>query len=240
MQIHVPDPAYTGSTRSRENFRLAVKLALGFVALLWLIQILSWGLDVGPEDFGVRPRQAIGLLGILTAPLVHGDFGHLLANSLPLAILGTTMLYLYPRSALRVLPAVYLGTGIAVWLFARGSSHIGASGLVYGLVAYVFVAGLIRRDRRAIAATLLVCFLYGTLVWGVLPIAPRMSWETHLAAAVSGLGLGLALRDLDIPPRRQYSWEAENEEFEDEDPAAEGMDGHSTEQKNPGAQPGLF
>jgi len=129
------------------------------------------------------------------------------------------MLYLYPRSALRVLPAVYVGTGIAVWLFARGSSHIGASGLVYGLVAYVFVAGLIRRDRRAIAATLLVCFLYGTLVWGVLPIAPRMSWETHLAAALIGLGLGLALRDLDVPPRVRYSWEAERTESASEDPS---------------------
>ena len=117
MQIHVPDPAYTGSARSRENFRLAVKLALGFVALIWLIQILSWGLDVGPGDFGVRPRQVIGLLGILTAPLVHGDFGHLLANSLPLVILGTTMLYLYPRSALRVLPRCLPGNrhrGLAV------------------------------------------------------------------------------------------------------------------------------
>jgi membrane associated rhomboid family serine protease len=217
MQIHVPDPVHTGSARSRENFRLAVKISLAFVALIWLIQILSWGLDVGLGDFGVRPRQVIGLLGILTAPLVHGDFGHLLANSLPLVILGTTMLYLYPRSALRVLPAVYLGTGIAVWLFARGSSHIGASGLVYGLVAYVFVAGIIRRDRRAIAAALLVCFLYGALIWGVLPIAPRVSWETHLAAALIGIVLGVALRNLDIVPRRQYSWEVERDESANED-----------------------
>ena len=127
------------------------------------------------------------------------------------------MLYLYPRSALRVLPAVYLGTGIAVWLFARGSSHIGASGLVYGLVAYVFVAGLIRRDRRAIAASLLVCFLYGALIWGVLPIAPRVSWETHLAAALIGFVLGVALRNLDIVPRRQYSWEVERDESANED-----------------------
>jgi membrane associated rhomboid family serine protease len=217
MQIHVPDPAHTGSARSRDNFRLAVKLALGFVALLWLIQILNWGLDVGPGDLGVQPREAIGLLGIFTAPLVHGDFGHLLANSLPLVILGTTMLYLYPHSALRVLPAVYLGPGIAVWLFARGASHIGASGLVYGLVAYVFVAGLIRRDRRAIAAALLVCFLYGALIWGVLPIAPRVSWETHLAAALIGIVLGVALRNLDIVPRRQYSWEVERDESATED-----------------------
>ena len=217
MQIHVPDPAHTGSARARENFRLAVKLALAFVALLWLVYLLNWGLDVGPGDFGVRPRQALGLLGILTAPLVHGDFGHLLANSLPLVILGTTMLYLYPRSALRVLPAVYLGPGIAVWLFARGASHIGASGLVYGLVAYVFVAGIIRRDRRAIAASLLVCFLYGALIWGVLPIAPRVSWETHLAAVVIGIVLGFALRNLDIPPRVRYSWEVERDEFTNED-----------------------
>jgi len=216
MQIHIPDPAYTGSQRSRDNFRLAVKLSLGFVALLWLVHILNWGLDLGPGEFGVRPRQIAGLVGILFAPLMHGDFGHLLSNSLPLVILGTTMLFLYPHAAQKVLPAVYLGPGIAVWLFARGSSHVGASGLVYGLVTYIFVAGLIRRDKRAIAASLLVCFLYGALVWGVLPIVPRMSWETHLAAAVIGLVLGVALRHLDIPPRRQYSWERESDEPEDE------------------------
>jgi len=215
MQIHVPDPFYTGSARSRDNFRLAVKLSLGFVGLLWLVYILNAALDVGPGDFGVRPRQIAGLAGILFAPLMHGDFGHLLSNSLPLLILGTTMLYLYPHAAVRVLPAVYLGPGIAVWLFARGSSHIGASGLVYGLVSYIFVAGIIRRDKRAIAASLLVAFLYGALIWGVLPIAPRMSWETHLAAAIIGLVMGIALRHLDIPPRRQYSWEMESDEPDD-------------------------
>ena len=79
-----------------------------------------------------------------------------------------------------------LGPGLAVWLFARGGVHVGASGLVYGLVSYIFVAGLLRRDRRAIATSLLVCFMYGALVWGVLPIQPRISWETHLAAALIG------------------------------------------------------
>ncbi len=216
MQIQIPDPAYTGSERARANFRLAVKIALGFVALLWLIQLLNWGLDLGPTDFGVRPRQWSGLPGILFAPLLHGGFGHLIANSPPLVILGTTMLYLYPSSAVRVLPAVYLGPGIAVWLFARGSSHVGASGLVYGLVTYIFVAGLIRRDRRAIAASLLVCFMYGALVWGVLPIERGVSWETHLAAALIGLVLAIALRRLDIPPRVRYTWEDENDNYADE------------------------
>jgi membrane associated rhomboid family serine protease len=211
MQLHIPDPAHTGSERARANFRLAVKMALGFVALIWLIQLLNWALDLGPEDFGVRPRQLAGLPGILFAPLVHGGFAHLIANSPPLLVLGTAMLYLYPSAALRVLPAVYLGTGVAVWLFARGSAHVGASGLIYGLVSYIFVAGLMRRDRRAIAASLLVCFMYGALIWGVLPIEPGVSWETHLAAALIGLLLAIALRRLDMPPRVRYTWENEED-----------------------------
>src|SRR5712691_893908 len=213
MQIHIPDPAYTSSDRARANFRLAVKIALGFVALIWLIQLLNWGLDLELERFGVRPRELAGLPGILLAPLLHAGFAHLIANSLPLLVLGTGMLYLYPNSALKVIPAVYLGPGIAVWLFARAASvHVGASGLIYGFVSYIFLAGVIRRDRRAIAASLLVSFLYGSAVWGVLPIEPGVSWETHLAAALIGLALALALRRLDIPPRRRYTWEDEKDD----------------------------
>jgi membrane associated rhomboid family serine protease len=216
MLIHIPDPAYTSSNRARANFQLAVKIALGFIALIWLIQLLNWGLDLELERFGVRPRELAGLPGILLAPLLHAGFAHLIANSLPLLVLGTGMLHLYPNSALKVIPAIYLGPGIAVWLFARPSVHVGASGLVYGLVSYIFVAGLIRRDKRAIAASLLICFLYGTLAWGVLPIEPGVSWETHLAAALIGLMLAIALRRLDIPPRKRYAWEDEKDECEDE------------------------
>ena len=207
MQIQSPDPAYTRSERARDNFRLAAKLSLGFVALIWIIPLLGWGLDL--QRFGVRPRQWIGLPGILFAPLLHADFVHLIANTLPLLVLGTTMLHLYPTAAFRVLPAIYLGPGIAVWLFAREGNHIGASGLIYGLVGYVFVAGLIRRDRRAIAASMLVAFMYGTLVWGVLPIRTGVSWETHLAAALIGVLMAIAMRNADLPPRVQYSWEHE-------------------------------
>lgn len=214
MQIDVPDPAYTSSERARANFRLAFKIALGFVVLLWVIELLNGALDLGLARFGVRPRQLAGLPGIVLAPLLHGGFSHLLANSLPLLVLGTVMLHLYPNSAVKVIPAVYLGTGIGVWLFARESVHLGASGLVYGLVAYIFAAGVIRRDRRAIAASLLVSFLYGTLAWGVFPIQPGVSWETHLAAALIGLALAIALRRLDIPPRKRYSWEDEMNEHE--------------------------
>jgi len=217
MQIHVLDPDYTSSERARANFRLAFKIALGFVALIWLIDILNWALDLELQRFGVRPRQLAGLPGILLAPLLHGGPVHLIANSLPLLVLGTGMLYLYPNSALKVLPAVYLGPGIAVWVFAERGVHVGSSGLVYGLVSYIFVAGVIRRDRRAIAASLLVCFLYGSLVWGVLPIRPGVSWETHLAAALIGIALAIALRRLDIPPRKRYTWEDEEGEQDNRD-----------------------
>lgn len=209
MQFDVPDPRYTHSTPSRALLTLAVRLALGFVAMLWLIHGMNWALDLDPAPFGLRPREWGGLIGILTAPLAHADFAHLVANSVPLAAVGSAMLFLYPRSSLRVLPAVYLGPGLLVWLFGRDSIHLGASGLVYGLVAYVFFAGLLRRDRRAIAASLLVVLMYGSLAWGVLPIDPKLSWETHLTAAATGALMAPLLRKLDVPPRKRYTWEDE-------------------------------
>jgi membrane associated rhomboid family serine protease len=211
MQFDVPDPRYTHSAHSRALLALALRLSAGFVALLWLVHLMNWGLDLDPRPFGLEPREWPGLVGIVTAPLVHSDFAHLVANSVPLAAVGAVMLFLYPHSTLRVLPAVYLGTGAVVWLFGRDSVHLGASGLVYGLVSYVFFAGLLRRDRRAIAASLLVAFTYGTLAWGVLPVDPRVSWETHLAAGVIGLLMALVLRRLDVPPRKRYTWEDEPE-----------------------------
>lgn len=211
MQIHVTDPLHTGSAESRASFRAAVFLAFAFVAVIMLIHGLGSALGLDLQRFGVHPRDAAGLAGIVAAPLLHGDFAHLMSNVLPLLVVGTAMLYLYPDASPVVLPAIYLGPGLAVWLFGRESIHIGASGLVYGLVAYVFVAGMIRRDRRAIAASMLVAFMYGALVWGVLPIKVEVSWETHLAAALIGVALAIALRGRDIPPRKRYAWEDEPE-----------------------------
>ena len=217
MHFDVPDPRYTGSARSHALLALAVRLSIGFVFVLWLIHLMNWGLGLDPWPFGLRPREWSGLVGIVTAPLVHGDFAHLFANSVPLATVGAAILFLYPQSTLRVLPAAYLGPGVLVWLFGRDSVHLGASGLVYGLVSYVFVAGLLRRDRRAIAASLLVVLMYGSLAWGVLPIQPGVSWETHLSAAVIGVLLALALRKIDIPPRKRYVWEDQTAEDDNDE-----------------------
>jgi membrane associated rhomboid family serine protease len=229
MEVHIPDPEFTNSAHVRANFRRALRLALAFVAILWAIQYVNWGLELGLQRFGVRPREWSGLIGVFAAPLLHGGVMHLIANSLPLVVLGTAMLHLYPQASRTVLPAVWLGPGLAVWLLARESIHIGASGLVYGLFGYVFVAGIIRRDRRAIAASLLVAFMYGSLAWGVLPIERGVSWETHLAAALIGVALAAILRHRDIPPRRRYDWEGEQEqEALDEEPDDTPPYGHAT------------
>ena len=211
MQIHIPDPDYTASDRARTSFRLALKLALGFVVVIWMVDIVNWALGLELQRFGIRPRELGGLPGIVFAPLLHGGPFHLAANTMPLLVLGTAMLYLYPSSALKVLPAIYIGPGVVVWLFAHGGIHVGSSGLIYGLLGYVFLAGLIRLDRRAIAASLLVAFLYGGMVWGVLPSQPGVSWESHFAGALIGVALALVLRRLDVPPRKRYSWEEEEE-----------------------------
>ena len=215
MQLNLPDPSSTHSARARANFRLALKISLGFVALLWVIFLLNWSLGLGFEHLALYPRQLDGLSGILFAPLLHGSLSHLFSNSVPLIVLGTGMLYLYPGSVLGTFSGVYLGTGLVVWLIGRPSLHLGASGLVYGLAAYIFVAGLLRRDVRAIAASMLVYFLYGTLAWGVLPIRAGVSWETHLIAAIMGVLLAFRYRRLDVPPRKRYAWEDEQEDEEE-------------------------
>ena len=210
LHFPVPDPAYTNTVQTRAHLRLAVRLATGFVVLLWLIQLINALFDVDPDPFGVRPRALAGIAGIFFAPLVHTGFEHLIANTLPLLVLGSAMLYLYPQSALRALPVLYLGPGVMVWLFGRASIHLGASGLIYGLAAYVFIAGLLRRDRRAIAASLIVSFMYGSLTLGFLPLPPEISWETHLAAAALGVLFAWVLRRLDVAPPKIYGWEDED------------------------------
>lgn len=225
MQLRWPDPDYAASRRAQTSFRLAVKLTLGFVALLWGIhgfQALT-GLDLTP--LGLRPREWAGLTGLLTTPLLHGNFEHLVSNSMPLFIGGVAILFLYPNSALRVLPWLYLGSGALAWTFARPSIHIGASGLVYGILAYVFVAGVLRRDVRSVGVSLMVWFLYGSMIWGVFPLAPRMSWELHASGLVLGLVLAWVYRRWDRPPLKTYDWELEDEDDDDDDDLAEQHEG---------------
>ncbi|MDT8385959.1 MAG: rhomboid family intramembrane serine protease [Thiogranum sp.] len=190
------------------RLRLSFLLTAAFVAFLWFLKAveLLGGLDF--SQYGVYPRRVEGLVGIALAPLIHGSVSHLFANTLPLLILGTALLYGYPRSARRVIPVLYLGSGLAVWLFARSAWHIGASGLTFGMTFFIFVIGALRWDRRAIALAMIVFFFYGSMIWGLFPTAPSISFESHLAGAVFGVVLAFLLRDQDPkPPEKHYTWE---------------------------------
>ena len=204
--------------RDSRCIKHAFFIAASFTALLWLIKISEsvFGLDL--VAFGVHPGRTDGLTGIVFAPLVHGSFSHLLANTAPLLILGTALLYGYPKSARIVIPAVYLGTGLGVWLFARDVYHIGASGLSFGFMFFVFTVGALRWDRRAIALSLVVFLLYGGMIWGILPTRQGISFESHFIGAMIGLLLAVLLRNLDpYTPEKKYSWE-EEENIDSDDP----------------------
>jgi hypothetical protein len=138
------------------------------------------------------------------------------------------LFYTYRNSAVRVFFIVYIFSGLSVWLLGRPAYHIGASGLVYGLLSYLFFIGVLRKDRRSIALSLLVTFLYGGLVWGVLPIDPKVSFESHLLGAIAGAVCALLFRKTD--PVIKYDWEEEDEEEEDDDSNDEFFLGDDAEQ----------
>ena len=192
-----------------------------FTAAMWLIKIVEIAYGANLVTYGVYPGQLRGLSGILWAPFIHSSFSHLFANTAPLLILGTALLYGYPKSARLVIPAVYLGTGLGVWLFARHAFHVGASGLTFGFMFFVFTIGVLRWDRRAIALSLVVFFLYGGMIWGIFPHKPEISFESHFFGAMIGLVLAVLLRNYDTyPPEKKYSWEQDEEiELEPEDEA---------------------
>lgn len=167
---------------------------IGFVTVLWFIKVLELIFDTHLHRMGIFPRQTEGLIGIATSPLIHADLEHLYSNSFPLIILSAGIIYFYPKISFKVFSWIYFATGIWVWAFARESYHIGASGLIYGFASFLFFSGLFRKNRQLIAISLLVIFLYGGLVWGVFPINPRVSHETHLLGAIMGLIVAYSFR----------------------------------------------
>ncbi|MFH1121087.1 MAG: rhomboid family intramembrane serine protease [Bacteroidota bacterium] len=191
------------------------------VALMWVIKAIEMIAGLSFAQFGLLPLQLKGLPGILFAPLIHADVAHLAANSAPLFLLGAALIYYYRSDALRIFAFSWLLTGLWVWLFARGDNyHIGASGVVYALAAFHFTSGVIRRETRLMAFSLLVIFLYGSMVWGIFPeFFPErnISWESHLMGIVAGIVLAFAYRKSG-PQVRVYEWPEEEEEDINETP----------------------
>lgn len=205
------DPELTEAPAVLARFKRALLLSMVAVVVLGAIFFLQRAVP-NLQPYALQPQVGAGLLGVLTAPLLHGSFGHLAANSLSVLILGTLAGTVFPRATLRALPVIWIGSGLGTWLIATGGFHIGASGVTHGLGFLVFTLGILRRDRPAIAASLIAFFFFGGMLMSVLPIEMGVSWEYHLSGAVFGVICGFVWRRADpVPPRRRYSWEIEEE-----------------------------
>jgi len=186
-----------------------------FVTILWLVKISEEMLHLEFHTWGVYPLTVSGLRGVIFSPFIHGSYQHLMSNTLPLLVLGWALFYFYRELGITITLLAWLMSGIWVWVFARESYHIGASGIIYAWAAFLFVSGVIRDHPRLMALSLLVAFLYGSIVWGIFPLQERISWEGHLMGMISGIVLALFYKNTG-PQRKVYSWDME-EEGEDED-----------------------
>lgn len=197
-------------TAEKNKFLNSLTLPIIFITLLWVVKIIEITVHTNFVKYGIFPKSIPGLIGIITAPLVHADFNHLISNTLPLLFLGIGISFSYPASSKKLFIGVYILHGLLVWFFARPAFHIGASGLIYGFVSFLFFSGIIRRDNRSIALALIVTFLYGGLAWGILPIKGDISWESHLFGSFSGILFAFLYRKSD--PSKKYDWEDEDED----------------------------
>ena len=181
-----------------------------FLAVLWMVKIFEITMEVEFVSAGVMPRKLSGLQGIVFSPLIHGDWKHLFDNSIPVFLLSFALFYFYRGISFTIFTFIYVVGGMILWIIGRDSYHIGASGIIYGLAAFLFLSGVLRRVTNLMAISLLVVFLYGSLIWGLLPFDYHVSWEGHLSGAIVGVALAILYRDQG-PERPKASWEVEEE-----------------------------
>lgn len=182
------------------------------VVLIWFVYFIEIQFGFNFNKYGVYPKSAQGLRGIFLSPLIHSNFRHLFNNSVPLFVMLGCLYYFYREIATKVLIIGMLLTGLLTWSFARPSYHIGASGVVYMLVSFIFFSGVLRKYYRLVALSLVVVFLYGSMIWYIFPVEERISWEGHLSGFVVGFGFAFIFRKLG--PKPEVFTYTENEEFE--------------------------
>ncbi|HEY9124421.1 MAG TPA: rhomboid family intramembrane serine protease [Bacteroidales bacterium] len=192
----------------KRKLLLSLPIPLFFIVVIWCVKLVEYANNTSFYFLGVYPHSFKGIIGILTAPLVHDDIKHLVNNSVPFLLFSVATFFFYRPLGLRVLFWVWLMSGLWVWFGARPAYHIGASGLVYGLGAFLFFSGAIRRNAHLAAVSLIVVFLYGSMIWGIFPFVPDISWEAHLSGGIAGLILAIVYRK-DGPQPKKYEWEDE-------------------------------
>ncbi|AYJ50408.1 rhomboid family intramembrane serine protease [Rhodococcus sp. P1Y] len=197
--LPTPDP-------KRPTWQSAAKYVGGFVLLLWVIEIVDVASGSRVEQAGITPRSVDGLWGILFAPVLHDDWAHLIANTIPVLVLGFLVLLSGIGRGLAATGIIWLVGGIGTWLIGGGIyNHIGASILIFGFIAYLLTRGIFARNLGQLAIGVVVFLVYGGALWGVLPSTPGISWEGHLSGAVGGVIAAWALSSDARDARRRKS-----------------------------------
>ncbi len=194
----------------KELFSSAI-VPLIIVVVLVLVKLGELTYDIDLVQFGIFPRKGSGALGILTYPFIHSDWKHLFNNSTALLVLGTMLFYSYKEVAFKTLLWVYVISGVWLWIGGRPNFHIGASGIVYALFGFLFLSGLLRKNMKLMALSMLVIFLYGSLVWGIFPVDEKVSWEGHLFGLLAGITVAIVYRNQG-PRAPKYSWDYVDDE----------------------------
>ncbi|MCC5921952.1 MAG: rhomboid family intramembrane serine protease [Cyclobacteriaceae bacterium] len=177
------------------KFKNSVFSVLAIIGSLWAVKILEWITSIKLNFLGVLPQSPKGLVGIFAGPFIHADLQHLISNTVPILLLGIALFYFFYNKANVILFLIYLLSGLFVWVFGRANAyHIGASGIVYGLASFLFFTSVFYRKPAASAISLIIIFLYGGMLAGILPTEDRISWEAHLGGGIVGLALAIAFR----------------------------------------------
>lgn len=185
------------------------------VLAIWTVYWVEVRFGINLNRYGIYPRTLEGLKGILFSPFIHGSLEHLYNNTIPLAVLISFLFHFYGESALKILVGGLLISGLITWTIGRESHHIGASGIIYVLASFIFFKGIFTKHYRLVALSLIVVFIYGSMIWYIFPIKEDISWEGHLAGFLTGLLLALLIR-VKLPKDRKYDWEKPDYREEDD------------------------
>ena len=209
----------------RRKFFGALVIPLLLVVVMWVIKIIELSFDLDLGRWGLQPQTWRGLIGVFTLPFLHGDWEHLLTNTSAVLVLGTALYYCYPTLANRIMLISWLFSGLLTWCIGNpGSIHIGASALIYALNLFLIVSGFIRGNRLLIVISLIMVFLYGGFIWGMIPALAKpqnISWEGHLSGAIVGVLLAFVYRKKG-PQREEHHWEEDDDDESDSGLDSEG------------------
>jgi len=191
---HGTGPSDGDLAADRIRIRFALLLTFAVLIVVWGVFLIDEQFQLGLNRFGNRPLRWNGTIGILSMPFLHGGWEHIWGNTVSFFTLSSMLVYFYRGTGIKVLGWSWLGSGVLLWMSGASGNHIGLSGVIYALAAFLFLSGIVRRQAALMRVALVVVFLYGSIVWGVLPIEVGVSWQGHLAGACTGLFLALTLR----------------------------------------------